>query len=271
VSAKWLKKPLVVKLGRGGRDYFDLDVVHRKRLFGKFFARLIAKQPTAWVANSREIVEDLRRWSIPAARIVAIPNGVAVPDSVLKPLAEHPLRFLCMGRLDPEKAVDQIIEAFAALPAAWPVELVILGDGQCRTSLEALVAKLGQTSRIRFEGAVADVTPYVADADVYVSSSLSEGMSNALLEAMSFGVVPIASRVSGVEDLISDGRSGLLFEPGDRRALLDRLRDAAAMSSDRRREMGEAARATILARFEMGAVARQHIELYNRLVEAGTA
>ena len=105
-----------------------------------------------------------------------------------------------MGRLDTEKAVDQTIHAFAALPADTPARLTILGDGPCRQELEALSRRLGQDRRIAFPGAVADVTPYLREADVYLSTSVSEGMSNALLEAMSHGVMPVVSRVSGADD-----------------------------------------------------------------------
>ena len=65
VAGKWLRKPVVVKPGRGGETHFDLSVVQRKRLLGSFFARRIARNTTAWVANSREIAADLSRWGVP--------------------------------------------------------------------------------------------------------------------------------------------------------------------------------------------------------------
>ncbi len=63
------------------------------------------------------------------------------------------------------------------------------------------------------------MTPYLREADVYLSTSLSEGMSNALLEAMSHAVMPVVSRVSGVGDVVEEGVTGLLFPPGDEAAL----------------------------------------------------
>ena len=65
VAGKWLRKPVVVKPGRGGETHFDLSVVQRKRLLGPFFARRIARNTTAWVANSREIAADLSGWGVP--------------------------------------------------------------------------------------------------------------------------------------------------------------------------------------------------------------
>jgi mannosyltransferase len=131
-----------------------------------------------------------------------------------------------------------------------------------------LSRRLGQESRIVFTGAVGDVTPYLQEADVYVSTSVSEGMSNALLEAMSSGVMPVVSQVSGADDLVEDGVSGLLFPPGDETALVTRLEMSLAMTAERRRATGEAAQASIRARFSLDRVAERHLSLYRRLIES---
>jgi glycosyltransferase involved in cell wall biosynthesis len=267
-AGKRLGKPVVVKPGRGGDAHFDLSVVRRKRLLGPFFARCIERNTTVWIANSREIAADLLRWGVPSERVHAIPNGVEIPEGGRRQPSNGVVRFLSMGRLDAEKAIDQTIRAFATLSADTPVRLTILGDGPCRKELEALSRRLVQGRRIAFPGAVADVTPYLRDADVYLSSSVSEGMSNALLEAMSHGVMPVVSRVSGADDLVEDGVSGFLFPPGDEAALAGRLAEALSMTIERRRATGEAARAAIRARFLFDQVAERHLALYRRLIEA---
>jgi glycosyltransferase involved in cell wall biosynthesis len=265
VAGEWLGKPVIIKLGRGGPEHFDLSVVSRKRLFGSFFARQIARHPIAWVANSQEITKDLQNWPIPCERIHAIPNGVAIPEEIGPRDNEGMTRFLFMGRLDPEKAIDQMIRAFANLPEDMPVQLVILGDGQCREELVTLVYHLGQQERVVFEGVVDDVTGFLRQADFYLSASLSEGMSNALLEAMSFGVPPIVSEVSGVSDLVHDGISGLLFPPGDRAALTARLYEAVTMATEHRHGMGKAAQEKVRERCSLQSVAEQHLTLYKSL------
>jgi len=173
-----------------------------------------------------------------------------------------------MGRLDSEKRVDQTIRAFAGLPADTPAQLTILGDGPCRRDLEALSRRLGQEGRIVFTGAVRDVTPYLKEADIYVSTSVSEGMSNALLEAMSSGVMPVVSRVSGADDLVEEGVSGLVFPPGDETALGSRLKTSLAMTVERRRATGEAARKAVRDRFCIDRVAEDHLSLYRSLIES---
>jgi glycosyltransferase involved in cell wall biosynthesis len=270
IAGTWLGKPVVVKLGRGGEAHFDLSVVRRKRLLGSFFARGIARNTTAWVANSEEITADLTRWGVPSERVHAIPNGIDIPEDGGRQPRNGVVHFLSMGRLDAEKAVDQTIRAFAGLPADTPACLTILGDGPCRAELEALSRRLGQEKRIVFTGAVADVTPYLREADVYLSTSVSEGMSNALLEAMSHAVMPVVSRVSGVADLVEEGVAGLAFVPGDEHELATRLHEALIMPAELRRAMGDAARAAMRARFALHEVAERHLRLYRSLTEEDT-
>jgi glycosyltransferase involved in cell wall biosynthesis len=269
VAGKSLGKPVVLKPGRGGEAHFDLSVVQRKRLLGPFFAHEIARNTTAWVANSREIAADLSRWGVPRERVHTIPNGIDIPEDGRRQRGNGLVRFLSMGRLDSEKAVDQTIRAFAALSSDTHARLTIVGDGPCRRELEALSRRLGQDGRIAFPGAVTDVTPYLREADVYLSTSVSEGMSNALLEAMSHGVMPVVSRVSGAADLVEDGVSGLLFPAGDETALAARLREALAMTWERRHATGEAAREAVRARFSLEKVVDRHLTLYRDLIEAG--
>ena len=268
IAGKWLGKPVLVKPGRGGEAHFDLSVVRRKRLLGPLFARGIARNTTAWVANSREIAADLSAWGIPREQVHAIPNGIDLPEDGRRQTGNGVVRFLSMGRLDAEKAVDQTIRAFAELSTDTPARLTILGDGPCREELEALSRRLGQEERIVFTGPVADVTPYLREADVYLSTSLSEGMSNALLEAMSHAVMPVVSRVSGVADVVQEGVTGLVFPPGDESALKARLEESLAMTTEHRRATGEAAQ-TAVYRFSIDRVAELHLSLYRRLMESG--
>lgn len=270
VAGKWLGKPVLVRPGRGGEAHFDLSVVQRKRLLGPFFARSIARNTTAWVANSEEIEADLERWGVAGDRVHSIPNGVEFPDDEEQRSRNGIVHFVSMGRLEAEKAVEQTICAFASLPADAPAHLTILGDGLCRSELEALSRRLGQERRIAFTGAVGDVTPYLKEADVYVSTSVSEGMSNALLEAMSSGVMPVVSRVSGADELVEEGVSGFLFTPGDEMALAGRLEKSLAMTAERRRAMGEEARRAVRDRFSIDRVAEHHLSLYRSLIESAT-
>ena len=265
VAGKLLAKPTLIKIGRGGREHFDLDVVNRKKLLGWWYARMLVNHATGYVANSREIAEDLRRWGVSTARIHRIPNGVDI-SGPLPRRATNITRFAYLGRLDPEKAIDLMIRGFARLRDRSRVTLAIVGDGRCRSALENLVAQLALQEIVSFKGTLSDVKPALLEADVFVSTSLSEGMSNALLEAMSFGLMPLVSRVSGVVEIVEDGRSGLLFSPGDLDAFAAKLQETLDLPADTRAAYAAAARARIADRFGIDQVAAQHLSLYRELV-----
>lgn len=260
-----LGKPTLIKIGRGGQQHFDIDLVSRKRVIGSWYSSVLVRYTTGYIANSREITQDLRRWQVASHRIHEIPNGVELPALVDDAWQGSAVRCVYLGRLDPEKSVDMMIRGFSRLPDQSAATLKIVGDGACRAELEALTSELGLRDRVIFTGAVADVTASLRAADVFISTSVSEGMSNALLESMSFGLMPLVSRVSGVTDIVEDNRSGLLFDPADLDEFVRRLETAVKMTAAARRAFGTAARATVRDRFGIDKVAEQHVALYRTL------
>lgn len=260
-----LRKPVIAKLGRGGRC-FDLDVVREKKIIGRWASALIKRHVTAFIANSRQIAADLKRHGIDAHRIYMIPNGIELPrEQRWEPSADGSRRFICLGRLDPEKCLEHMIDAFATLPAEAKAQLTILGDGQCRATLEKQAARLGLSGRVIFAGAIEDVFPFLWEADFYLSTSASEGMSNALLEAMSCGVVPIITDVSGASDIVEHERSGFLAR--SHAEFCGLLLRALGLSETKRDEMGRQAVNTITMRFSMERVAREQMSLHATLMQ----
>lgn len=260
-----LQKPVIAKLGRGG-EHFDLSLVRKKKLIGRSSAALLQRRVTVFIANSSQIAQDLKQVGVADNRIYLIPNGIGLPDTQRHVLNTDGLRrFVCLGRLDSEKNVDKMINAFAALPPEAKARLTIVGDGQCRRELETLAAKLQLGNCISFAGAVDDVFPYLWDADFYLSTSQSEGMSNALLEAMSCGVVPIITNVSGATDIVQHELSGFLAPPGlsEFRHYLMR---ALGLSEAERQIMARHAVQTIENRFGITGVAKQQLALYADLL-----
>jgi glycosyltransferase involved in cell wall biosynthesis len=183
---------------------------------------------------------------------------------------EHPrqideARFVYMGRLDREKDIGLMIQGFSALPAKTGARLTIVGEGPQQEELKQLAATLGVRDRVEFTGRLDDVTPALIASDFYLSTSQSEGMSNSMLEAMSYGLVPIVSHVSGVEDIVEDNRNGLIFAAGDVDGLKAALENAISMDPQTYRCFSHNARDTLAARFSMESVTSRHLELYERL------
>jgi glycosyltransferase involved in cell wall biosynthesis len=118
--------------------------------------------------------------------------------------------------LRPEKGVATLFDAFAAIARKYTsVGLLLVGGGPQQAELEARAAALGLSDRCYFAGPVTDVLPWVRRMDVFVLPSLSEALSNSLLEAMAVGCACVASNTGGNPELVIDGETGRLFEPGN--------------------------------------------------------
>jgi phosphatidylinositol alpha 1,6-mannosyltransferase len=155
---------------------------------------------------------------------------------------------LFVGRLDPEKRVDELLRAFAALPAGVPGRLEIVGDGSRRAAWEALAAQLGVQERVRFRGFVGEdeLLAAYARAAVFCMPGVAELQSLATLEAMAAGTPVVAADAMALPHLVRPGRNGWLYPPGDVGELTARL---AALLADAglRRRMGAASREAVAA------------------------
>lgn len=121
---------------------------------------------------------------------------------------------LSVGQLELVKGHRMLIEAFAAGKEVIPgAQLVLVGDGPERERLSAFTETTGLSDRVTFLGHIQDPLPFIAGADVFVQPSLSEGMSNALMEAMSLGRCIVATRVGAASDLLEHGVQALLPPP----------------------------------------------------------
>ncbi|MBI4349909.1 MAG: glycosyltransferase family 4 protein [Elusimicrobia bacterium] len=179
---------------------------------------------------------------------------------------ENSTLFLFVGRLSPEKRLKEFLEAWAEIfsedSPAPKIRLVIVGGGPEEAALRKAVADLGVAGSVTLAGSREDLLPYYRAADVFVLPSISEGLSNSMLEAMACGVAVMASRVGGARDAIAHGVSGSLFDPLNRVELKACLR---AFVADRSLalKMGEQARKTAVERYSMARVADELMAIYS--------
>jgi glycosyltransferase involved in cell wall biosynthesis len=164
-----------------------------------------------------------------------------------------------------EKGLHRLLEAWVHVHRAHPTATVVLvGDGPLRGELEALGRRLEISESVRFVGHQQDVQRFYAMADVFVLSSVSEGVSNSLLEAMAAGVPVVASDVGGNKDIIEHKHSGFLVDWDDAAAASDVLSTLVADAA-LREAMGRAARERV-ASFAMTSVAERYHRLYREIV-----
>lgn len=174
---------------------------------------------------------------------------------------------LFVGRLDQEKRVDELIKAFAALPARLPAQLEIVGDGARREEWTALAQGLGIAGRVRFRGFVSEeeLLDAYARAAVFCMPGVAELQSLVTLESMAAGLPVVAADAMALPHLVRPGRNGWLYPPGDVPELTTRL---AALLADpaRRRRMGAAGR-EIVAEHAIAATLNRFEGIYEHLLE----
>jgi sugar transferase (PEP-CTERM/EpsH1 system associated) len=171
-----------------------------------------------------------------------------------------------VGRLVPIKDYSTLLDAAEILlRQRRDVHVLLVGDGPERTGLQDRVARSAiLTGRVKFAGASDNVPDLLNALDVFVLPSISEGMSNTILEAMASGLAMVVTRAGGNSELVEDGRSGLLFAPRDLQTLAQLLLGLFE-DSGKRLSLGAAARARAVEHFGLASMIRQYRDLYLEL------
>ena len=172
-----------------------------------------ARDVDLFVSPSRFLLEQHRAGGLPAIPTAIVPNGIPLPNGS----ANHKrgTTFLLLTRLTVEKGVRVVLEAIAALPRTLDFRLVIAGRGPLEDEMRQAAA---DDPRIRFVGYVTGEAKQalLEQADYLLVPSLwFENAPVAIIEAAAHGVAVLASRIGGLPEFVREGRTGLLFEPGD--------------------------------------------------------
>ncbi len=250
------------------------------------FGRRIKKrcqQADAFVAPSPAIERELIAAGYPRERIRYLPNGVQTPpereatsqvearaslalaDAAFAVAPGAPI-VLYTGRLHAGKGLDYLLLAWAKVVQQAPAaRLWIVGEGEFRPKLAALIGSLGIGGSARLAGAYDDVEEFLVAADVFVLPSLEEGLSLSLLEAMAEGLGVAATDIPANRLLVRDGEEGRLFAPADAASLanvlLELLRDPGLVA-----RLGARARESVRATYSFDRLVDDHLQLFNRLL-----
>jgi glycosyltransferase involved in cell wall biosynthesis len=276
IAAWACRVPVVVHTYHG--HVFDAYFSPAKTRLVVAAERFLARRAHALVAVTDRVRRDVLARGIGRDdTVVVVPLGLDLDPLVAAPARRGELRrelgidaaaplVGIVARLVPVKAHETFLEAARAIAPVRPdAVFLVVGDGERRAELEALAAGLGLSARVRFLGWRADLDRLYADLDVVVLTSKNEGSPVALIEAMAAGRPVVSTRAGGVEDVVTDGETGLLVPVGDAaavaRAILALLDDPA-----RAARLGTAARASAVARFGSGRLVGDIDALYRRLL-----
>ncbi len=172
----------------------------------------------------------LKKWAESLGATCAIevvPNGVAIETALPENAHADVKRVITVSRLVKKNGLEYLIRAMKIVNEyqPQPIVLKIIGDGELRNKLETLGKKLGIADRFVITGSVSyrEVYERLAQADVFVRPSLSEGLGNAFLEAMAMGVPVIGTRVGGIPDFLKDGETGWFCESKNPESIAEKV------------------------------------------------
>ena len=249
-----------------GRTFNDRKI---RFLMQKWFS----EHTHAIFSVSTKLKDDLvKHIHIPKEKIEVLYNGVDLSQfkSVQRKVVRDKLGFRddqiiigSVGRLVAVKNYALLLNAFHQLNLKNAV-VMLVGDGEERKILEKLARSLAIAGRVHFLGHRDDVAELLLAMDIFVLPSISEGMSNTLLEAMAVGVAPVASDIGGNPEIVDHGVSGFIFPSRDESALREYLMTLAT-DTTLRGEMGSAARNKVKSEFTIDAMVARYESLYHRV------
>lgn len=259
IAARLAKVPVVVNTRHGQRAGHGWKSRTQFRWASHLVDRIIAVSDDA-----AQLCVDADR--VAKRKVQRIWNGIDLADfafsgPILQPIA------ISVARLSAEKDFPTLIRAVPLVIAAVPdFRLKIVGDGPERERLESLTRELGMTRHIELMGERTDVPELLREAGFFVSSSLTEGISLTLLEAMAVGLPIVATAVGGNPEIVVPGKTGHLVPSNDPQALADSIVRLCRDSSSWQ-EMGRAARDRVSLNFDVRRMARDYEQLYAELAK----
>jgi glycosyltransferase involved in cell wall biosynthesis len=264
-AARLAMRPAVVSSQRCYRELFTTSEQRLLRITDKLVDGIVVNCE----AIRRHLIEDEH---VPADRIYLCYNGINT--RAFFPAPARPAEFLApdavvigtVAVLRPEKGLPTLMEAFVRVHQQCPrTRLLVVGSGPLRQQLENMARSAGIAPCVHFQPSTEDVARWLNYMDVFVLPSLSEALSNSLMEAMACGIASIASKVGGNPELISEGETGMLFPSGDAAALASRIRQLVEDETLRRR-LGAAAASFIASEMTTAKCAAQMASIYSRLL-----
>ena len=275
-----LRKPVLYKLTRG--DEIDVKGL-RSQLVGRLKTACLRITVGKFVSLTEETVEDLRGLGVPCERIAKIPNGINF-EYRMKKYDRNKIRaglswdsdatvVTFVGRLAPDKGVDWLLEIWRIVSQADKrARLLLIGDGPDRAALIARAKSLGIDDTVTFVGRQEDVYKFFAASDIFVLPSRLEGISNALLEAMSQGLPVVAGddELGGNRSVITDKQDGFIV-PLENTEIFAETLLALLRDQGLRREMGQRAQQKVKEAFSVESVTRGYLQVYRELLATSDA
>ncbi len=272
----FIGKPSIIKIGSAGR-YGDVSRAARNKL--SWLIRFFIQKITMFVCMTEEIETEIKtEFNIPENKIQRIPNGIdaenysgmTMDDKIQFKhslgISEGKKIVLFVGRLEKKIRVDFLIRA-------WSMKyredknspyLLIVGDGTFREELEDLCGQLDVENTVIFYGNTNKISSIMQVSNAFVLPSVSEGLANVILEAMSSGLPIIATNTKGNAEILTHQVDALLFEENDQDDLINKIL-LLIENEDFAKTISTEARKKVMEQFSIQSITKQYLELYHSL------
>jgi len=251
--------------------------VHGRSYYADSPRRRLAYRVVSRAAVMVAVSEDVKRFVVEATgvsprRVRVVHNGIGAPAAVSSEararvraelgIGDGERVVTVVGNLYPVKGHRYLLDAAPRILALCPSTVFVLaGRGDCEAELREQARQLGVATRVRFLGLRRDVPALLAIGDVFVQPSLSEGLSIAILEAMTAAKPVVTTRVGGNPELVADGETGLLVEPADAGALAAAVIRVLTDATEARR-LGVNGLERVRSCFSIGSMVRAYEAIY---------
>jgi glycosyltransferase involved in cell wall biosynthesis len=282
VAAKILRKPFTVSAHGADITTTDTGLSIAAHPLLKKLIKIVLRRADYVIANSEFSKKILESLGADPSKIQITWAG-GIDESMFYPVKDKALLrdkfrlshdeviILFVGNLTRKKGVNFLVESFRQMKAKkLSLRLLLVGDGEVRKELETEIIRTGMENDILLMGALpyAQVSEIYALSDIFVLPSLMEGMGRVIIEAMSSGLAVIGSRVGGINDLIQDGKDGILFQPGSVDDLT-RCLNLLIGDEELRLKLGAEARLKVKNKFSRKIQKQKMNEIYTRFSATG--
>ncbi len=248
-----------------------------RRLINSVIFRWVSRILTVGEAVKKDII--LNNPSVDPEKVISVGNSIdydkfskVTKSDIIRSekfgIKKDALVFGTAGRLTETKGQKFLIDAFAQVKKQMPNSLLLFaGTGELKDELEKQAAEAGLADSVHFLGKINNMPEFYSAIDIFVLSSIAEGLPRGLMEAMAAGILCIASNAGGIPEILDNGKYGFLVEPRDSNALYLAMLKTANMPDDEKIKMIAAAKEQIRENFRHSVAIKREEKIYDTEIE----
>ena len=249
----------------------SIRVIEADKHYKHFIDRITSSMVSMYIAVSNAARKfTIKNVGVCPDKIVTVYNGIECRSKQVKPpdsfLTDNNYRNIALvGRLDRQKGHNVLIEAVkAVLPKQPDLRVYFFGEGPCEFFLRQTVKKENLSEHIIFMDVTENIRSWISEMDIIVLPSLWEGLPNVLLEAMAEARPVVASRIAGIDEIVVDGTTGILFDPENPQSLAQALLGI-LNNKPLALNMGREGKKRVLEKFSMEKMSKKTMGVYQKL------